>query len=232
MGQYKYWQMDNDNIVKMHKITARQEAIKNDKLLGFFEFEVKRYKDKNSKREQLEISAKVQGEDYGKIKADLTKLESELVRFKSYGVVLDRLKYVELCKLITDKYYYFEITEKDSIDYQVTDADAYEVLQMLCHYIHDNKIEAKEVKDRTNGTLELYHIPLEKFSSELIDSRFRNYNFTEIKEKLREKEYTHSNKGKFDYVVSENGQKVKMISIHKVIAEPILKELGMAEGEN
>lgn len=232
MAGYKYWQIDNDEIIKIHKIIARQEAIKNDKLLGLFEFEVKRYKDKNSKKEQLEISAKVHGEDYGKIKADLTKLESELVRFKSYGVVLDRNKYVELCKLITDKYYYFEPDETDSIDYEVTDDIADEVLEMLCDYIHDNKLEVKEVKDRTKGILELYHIPLKDFNSELSDSKFRNYNFTGIKEKLREKEYTHSNKGKFDYVVSENGEKIKMVSVHKDIVEPILEELRKEEGES
>ncbi|MBU3101919.1 MULTISPECIES: hypothetical protein [Clostridium] len=230
MESTRLWQMDNEEIVKTHKIIATENAIKKEKLLGLFEFEVKRYKDKNSKREQLEISAKVQGEDYGKIKANLMNLESEIVAFRSHGVALGRTKFVELSKFIVDKYYYFKPEETESIDYEVTGDIADEVLEMLCRYIYnDDEIEVKVIEGRTIGELKLYHIPLKDFNKELKDSKFKNYNYTDIKEGLSKKHYTHSNKGKFDYVVSENGLKTKMVSIHESIAEPILKKFGTIE---
>lgn len=229
MAKFVYWQFDNNKIVQIHKISALPDAVKADKLLGLFEFEVRRYKDTNSKKEQLEIIAFIQGDKYGEITTSLTNIESDIVRFKSYGVVLDRPKYVELCRLISDNYYYFEYIETGKIDNVVSDVVADEVFVLLCQYILENRIEPKTVSDRKSGGMELYNIPLKDFISELSDSKFRSYNFTEIKEKLREKDYTHTNQSKFDYVVSENGQKVKMISIHKDKAEPVLEKLSIAE---
>lgn len=225
MAKYVYWQIDNNNIVQMHKITALPDAIKKEPLLGLFEFEISRYKDSSSKKEELKITTTINTDDYGTISTSIANMESDIALFKANGIILDRPKYVELCRLILDNYYYFDPIIIAEIDFVVTDAVADEVLAMMCQYIIDKGIKSQEVTDRKKGHLNLYHIPLRDFNNELSDSQLRKYNVTEIKAKLLEKHYIHVNQGKLDYVVNENGQRTKMVSIHKEIAEPILEGL-------
>lgn len=210
MGKYQYWKMDNDEILEQHIITATPAAVKEEKILGFFEFTVRRMKDIGSQREQLEISAKVQGDPSGTIVTNLIDMENDMPKLRAYGVVLARAKYVELCHLLNDNYYYFDAVKTGKMDNVVTDEVTKVIFAMFCEYIEDNAIPVTIIKN-----MSLYNIPLKDFNSELSNSQFRAFNFTDIKEALLNKGYTVANKGKFDYVVSVDGEKVKMVSFKK-----------------
>lgn len=224
MYKNKYWELDNEDTLRIHKIKAKKDAIEKEPVLELFEFEVKRYKDKNSKIEQLEICAKVQSEEYGQITTNLAKLSKDLLRFKAYGVVISNPKGTELCRLITDNYYTFEPIEKN-IDYYVSDEIGEQVFHMLCKYIYDNNTEPDTIKN-----LKLYNIPIRDFDNEIASGEYRRYRLLDIKEKLCEKGYTCCNKGKYDYVIKhKDGSTEKMLSIYEHRAKDILDKISMEE---
>ena len=224
MGKYKYWQIDSDEILDTHVITANSGAVKNneDELpsVGIVKFTVRRYKDQNTHREQMEIAAEVDQNPSGTIVTNLIDMETDMPKLRAYGVVLTRPQYVELCHLLSEKYYFFKAISTGKVDNVVTPEIADEVLEMLCQYILDNDIHAITVKKA-----ELYNIPLRAFNNELNDSKYKAYDLGEIKEGLFNRGYTVVNKGKFDYVVSVDGEKTKMVSLKKECVDPILDQL-------
>lgn len=220
MGKYKYWQIDNEDILDTHVITANTDAVAKDKILGLFKFTVRRFKDQNTMREMLEIAAEVNGDSFGSIRTNLNDVESDMPKFREYGVVLTRQQYVEFCHLLTDNYYFWNPIATGKVDNVVTPEIADEVFEMMCQYIADNDIKPVTVKKE-----ELYNITLREFNSELNDSKFKPYDLREIKEALFNKGYTVVNKGKFDYVVSTDGNKTKMVSLKKECVDPVLERL-------
>lgn len=211
----KYWEIDNTALATNHIIKATQSAINEDKDLKRFEFNVKRNKDNSTGREQIEVTATVNNTSSSTIKGDILNLESELSKLGAYGVVLSRNKWTELYKIIKDNYYNFDPILTDKIDRVVTEEIAKEIFEMLCEYIEDNEIAKVEINDRTGSKIEVYHIKITDFLKEIEDSEYREYNGTDIKKALQELGYTHTNKGKFDYVASIDGKKVKMLSLKK-----------------
>lgn len=170
MGKYKYWQLDKEEILDTHVIAANADAVANEKILSYFKFTVRRYKDQNTHREQLEIVAEVQDNPSGKIVTNLIDMEGDMPKFRAYGVVLARQQYVELCHLLNDKYYFWEPILTGKVDNVVTPEIADEVFEMLCQYILDNEIQVATVKK-----IELYNIPLREFNNEVNDSKFKAY---------------------------------------------------------
>lgn len=210
MNKNTYWVFNKEEIAKEHIITARNDLDKKDGLLTLFKFIVKRYKDKNTKREQIEISAMVQDEHYGTISTDLINMETDIVKFRSYGVILDRLKCIELCKLIMDNYYYFEPIETENVDYYLTEEKVSKIMKMFCQYIIENDIRSVVNK----SGIELYHVNVNEFKNELMESQYRKYGCTNVKEKLREVGFTHCNEGRNDYVAVINGRRTKVVSFY------------------
>lgn len=211
----KYWEMDNTTLAIKHIIKATQSAIKEEPTLGLFQFDVKRNKDNSTGREQIEVTATVNNTSSSTIKGDILNLESELSKLGAYGVVLSRNKWTELYKLIKDNYYNFDPVLTDKIDRVVNEEIAKEIFDMLCEYIQDREIAPVEINDRTGSKIEVYHIKITDFLNEIEDSEYREYNGTDVKKALQENGYTHTNKGKFDYVASIEGKKVKMLSLKK-----------------
>lgn len=211
----KYWEIDNKNLATNHIINATQSAISDDPTMGFFQFDVKRNKDNSTGREQIEVTAIVNNTSSSTIKGDILNLESELLKLGAYGVVLSRNKWTELYKLIKDNYYNFDPVITGKIDKVVTEEIAKEIFEMLCEYIQINGIKPVEINDRTGNKIEVYHIKITDFLNEIEDSKYREYNGTDIKKALQEQGYTHTNKGKFDYVANIEGKKVKMLSLKK-----------------
>lgn len=222
MAKYQCWKMDNLNILDEHIITATPDAIKEEDILKFFEFTVRRYKDTGTQQEQIEVSASLQGQPSGTITTNLINMEKDMPKLRAYGIALGRQKYVELCQLISAHYYYFNPISTGAIDNVVTAPITNNIFDMFCQYIKDHDPEIKAVQVKTD---ELYNIPLKDFNAELGDSVFRAYNPTEIKKALLDLGYTVVNKGKFDYVVSVDGTKVKMVSFKKDKVDARIKNL-------
>lgn len=216
----KYWKIDNEDLKSNHIIKATQSAIAEDGDLKRFEFNVKRYKDNSTGREEIEIIAKVDSISVKPRKSDILSLEAELSKLGAYGVVLSRNKWTELYKLIKDNYYNFEPIMTDKIDKVVTEKITKEIFEMLCEYIQDNGIKPVKINERTASKQEVYHIKITDFLKEIEDSIYKEYNGTDIKEALYKYKYTHTNKGKFDYVASVEGKKVKMLSLKKEHVTP------------
>lgn len=221
MIKNRYWEME-DKTKELHTIKANKEAIQKEEILELFVFEVRRYKAEKSKREHLEILAKVKDEDYGTIEASLINLESEIVGLREYGIALDRIKFIELYKLIKNNYYSFEPIKIKENEYEVTEEVINGVLTILGEYIDTMNIEPKAMKDRNGNEFELYNIPLAYFNDELKESEIENYSFIEIRKVLKEKKYIHTNKGRFDYMINDNGKRVKMVSVYKNVITQIL----------
>ena len=211
----KYWEIDNEEIKISHMIVADESEIKDDSNMKLFKFNVSRHKDSSTGREQIEVTAMVGDSSSSTIKGDILNLESELSKLGAYGVVLSRNKWTELYKLIKDNYYKFDPILTAKIDHVITKEIAENIFEMLCDYLQANEVGSVEITDRTSTKIEVYHIKLTEFLKEIEDSEYREYNSTEIKKALQEFGFTHTNKGKFDYVASIDGKKIKMLSLKK-----------------
>lgn len=213
MNKNQYWKIDSDVVMPVHEFTATERALKDAPTLDLFVFTVKRFKDINTHKEFLEISASVENAPSGTITTNLVKIGDDLLQLRAYGVVMPRQMFTELSRAISENYYKLEKTDIDesaNIKNAITKDIVDNVLVMFAEYFGANDIAAVEV----NGQ-ELYNIPVKDFNEEIKDGAYKDYNPTDIKEALYTYGYTVVNKGRFDYVVSIDGKKIRVVSFKK-----------------
>ena len=209
MSKNKFWAIDSSALAEVHTYKATETAVKEDTTLKLFSFNVRRLKDVHSQKEFIEISAFVDGDASGKITTNMLKMDSDLLQLQAYGIVMPRRMFTELRMAISENYYNLEKVEidesasiEDTIDEEIVDG----VLVMLAEYF-----KANETSPRMIGGQELYCISVKDFNEELKDSAYNKYSTTALKERFCDLNYTIANKGRYDYVVSIDNKKMKMV---------------------
>ena len=220
MKANQYWEIDNVNVAKVHSFSATSGAIKDEPNLELFFFDVKRYKNKDTQKEMLEISATVSGDASGTIMTDLVKIEEDLLKFRAYGIVMPRRMFTELSRAISENYYKLEkidfdesVIVEDIISKEVLD----EILAMFAAYFGESEIDSVVISGQ-----DLYCISVKDFNEVVKDSDYKRFNPSDIKEALRDNGSTVVNKGRFDYVVSDNGKKVRKVCFKKDVIEQFI----------
>lgn len=135
-------------------------------------------------------------EDCGNVICNIMDIEKDLIKLREFGTGFLHKEILEIRHEIEKNYRKIETVDDDSIKVLDLDKDIQNILEMFCEYIVENDI----VPDNIKGD-NLYNIPVADFKEHLKDSDYRDYDYTEVKEKLRDLNYTKCNKGRSDNTV-------------------------------
>lgn len=228
--------MDNEETkVKGWKYNIEQEADGNYARIFFqnpknetdienadiFIFHVRRFKDKTTKEEHLNIKVYETGskDTCAEIeRVSLNDLESKLINLRTYGVLLGRKHFPKVRQEI-EKAYLKMIPRYIDDSTAVTDAVIEEIYELFVRYIKEVGIDP----DR-----ELYHIPVDEFKEYISDTSYSKYKYSDIRKKLAqfEKEVngkrikgTKCSYGRNDNTIAlKGGKRIKVISfVEKVV---------------
>ena len=236
MAKYKYWQIDNEQPADAHIIYEQKpkdseetqkdsEAVQEDSeetqedsedaainakiaLLTGFAFKVKRYKDSKIKKEIITITAYINGQELGRIITNLVNIDRDIPSLKEYGVMLDRVKLVELSRLIQNNYYNFNCNDANKLEPEIPSEDMDIVLGLVCTYIKENDISPYTISDT-----QYYLIPVVDFNSIISESVYSAYSKRLIRAEFHKKYNTKVTTGRLDYVAKIDKKPVKCICI-------------------
>lgn len=148
-------------------------------------FEVRRYKDRATKEEFLNIqvyeitmdieTGKILSQSkevYAEIeRATIVELEAKLLNLRIYGVVMERKNFPKIRQLIEKIYSVLPIHYVEDSD-KTTDNVISEIYMMFVRYIKELGIAPE------NG---LYNIPVTEFKEYLEDTKYNKYKYSDIK---------------------------------------------------
>lgn len=170
-----------------------------------YQFELVRLQDEDTNEETLMISCfeKTDKEEkrkpHGKIRTNLFDLQSDIKEFLRYGVALQDVEFFAIASLIRKEYMQIE-TKPITHELEEKQDELIEtILDFLCQYITQNKIEPKN---------DLYYIPVMDFNNLLEQADIRKYQFNSIRKLLAEKEYIKRGQDALSVTFRSNDKRV------------------------
>ena len=170
-----------------------------------YQFELVRLQDEDTNEETLVISCfektdkKEKRKPHGKIRTNLFDLQSDIKEFLRYGVALQDVEFFAIASLIRKEYMQIE-TKPITHELEEKQDELIEtILDFLCQYITQNKIEPKN---------DLYYIPVMDFNNLLEQADIRKYQFNSIRKLLAEKEYIKRGQDALSVTFRSNDKRV------------------------
>lgn len=170
-----------------------------------YQFELVRLQDEDTNEETLMISCfektdkKEKRKPHGKIRTNLFDLQSDIKEFLRYGVALQDVEFFAIASLIRKEYMQIE-TKPITHELEEKQDELIEtILDFLCQYITQNKIEPKN---------DLYYIPVMDFNNLLEQADIRKYQFNSIRKLLAEKEYIKRGQDALSVTFRSNDKRV------------------------
>lgn len=166
---------------------------------------VERLKDMYSRKEAVSIIIYYNGKEDGKIISTITKVNEDVYRLEEYGIYLTAPYYDKLAKIIKDEYFDLEPHERTYIENEVS-VGVVEQFYNICliEIIEYNKTAKEKIAMKDNE----YYVPVKLFKEWYVNSSFKRYSITELKEALSIYGYARTNKGRNDLTVSGIGKVV------------------------
>lgn len=166
---------------------------------------VERLKDMYSRKESVSVIINYNGKEDGKIISTISKIKEDVYRLEEYGVFLTAPYYDKLAILIRDIYFDLEPQEKEYIENEVSKSVADTFYKICLEEINEYNKTAKD-KITMNGNE--YYVPVKLFKEWYVNSSFKRYGITELKEALSIYGYARTNTGRNDLTVSGIGKVV------------------------
>lgn len=170
-----------------------------------YQFELVRLQDEDTNEETLVISCfektakDEKRKPHGKIRTNLFDLQSDIKEFLRYGVALQDVEFFAIASLIRKEYMQIK-TEPITHELEEKQDELIEtILDFLCQYITQNKIEPKN---------DLYYIPVMDFNNLLEQADIRKYQFNSIRKLLAEKEYIKRGQDALSVTFRSNDKRV------------------------
>ena len=168
---------------------------------------IERLKDQYSRKEAVSIVIKYNDIEDGKVISTVTKINEDVYRLEEYGIYLTAPYYDKLAKLIRDVYFDLDAQEKEYIENEVSKKVVERFYEICMEEIDEYNEKAKE-EDKITIKSGEYYIPVKLFKEWYINSSFKRYGITELKEALSIYGYARTNKGRNELTVSGIGKVV------------------------
>lgn len=166
---------------------------------------VERLKDMYSRKESVSVIINYNGKEDGKIISTISKIKEDVYRLEEYGVFLTAPYYDKLAIIIRDIYFDLTPQEKEYIENEVSKSVADTFYKICLEEINEYNKTAKD-KITMNGNE--YYVPVKLFKEWYVNSSFKRYGITELKEALSIYGYARTNTGRNDLTVSGIGKVV------------------------
>ena len=178
------------------KISQRNEGMS---------LKVERLKDRYSRKEAVSIVINYNDVEDSKIISTISKIKEDVYRLEEYGIYLTAPYYDNLANLIRDVYFDLEPHERTYIENEVS-VGVVEKFYNICliEIIEYNKTAKEKITMKDNE----YYVPVKLFKEWYVNSSFKRYGITELKEALSIYGYARTNKGRNDLTVSGIGKVV------------------------
>ena len=169
---------------------------------------VERLKDTYSRTEAVSIKIldKNNQED-GKIVSTTSKIKEDVYKLEEYGMYLTAPYCDELAKIIKDIYFDLEPQEREYIENNVSKGVAERFYEICMENIKEHNEKAEE-KDKIIIKEGYYCVKVSIFNNWYLNSSFKRYSNTDLREALIIYDYARGNKGRNDVTVAGIGKAI------------------------
>lgn len=168
---------------------------------------VERLKDLYSRKEAVSIVIYYDGLEDGKIISTIMKINEDVYRLEEYGIYLTAPYYDKLAEIIKDVYFDLVPQEKEYIENEVSVKVVERFYEICLEEIEEHNQKAKE-EDKITMKGKEYYVPVKLFKEWYVNSSFKRYSITELKEALSIYGYARTNPGRNDLTVTKIGKVV------------------------
>lgn len=199
-------------------------------------FEVRRYKNKDTKEEHLNVKVfdtvkvgntmtKATGDVCAEIeRANIIELESKLLNLRIYGILLGRKHFPKVRQVIEKAYPLLTARPADNKDStSLTPGVTSAIYEMFVHYIKEVGIEPEK-----SGNISLYNIPVSEFKEYLADTEYSKYKYSDIRAELakftksiggKDVKGTKCSFGRNDNTIAKGDKRIKVISFVQEVVD-------------
>lgn len=172
-------------------------------------FEVRRLKDRYSRKEGLAIDIIREGIQDGKIVTAIGLLDKDIFKLEEFGVYLSPQHYGALSKIIRENYFALAALEKDFIGNDVPE----QALKRFAQICYEQIMEGMQKGDKgieKDSTEKWYHVVPSMLETWYEESGFRTFKLASLKEALVIYGYAKANPGRNDLYVLNKGRRICM----------------------